>query len=181
MPFLDPKRRLAYLRKWTLQRRTAWLRANGPCARCGSKKNLEIDHRDPSTKLSHNVWTWSDKRRKEELAKCQVLCGSCHKKKTKEDQIAKSMREGKTVLCPRKPHLRSPSDFDVDRSGRRYRYCRTCRNRNLRQAKRVRQKRCINNRCMGCGAPSRKNLTHCEKCQRINTRNKSISYRRRLS
>jgi 5-methylcytosine-specific restriction endonuclease McrA len=63
-------------------RRIAWLKSNGPCVKCGSCKNLEVDHRDPTTKVDHNLWTWREDRREAELAKCQVLCHECHREKS---------------------------------------------------------------------------------------------------
>lgn len=77
-----------YQREWIKQRRVAWLRANGPCARCGSTQDLEVDHVDPTTKdpllrKGTSLWSWSEERRAVELAKCQVLCGSCHQTKTR--------------------------------------------------------------------------------------------------
>jgi 5-methylcytosine-specific restriction endonuclease McrA len=64
------------------EKRTAWIEANGPCVRCGSKENLQVDHKDPTKKVDHKVWSWSKVRREAELAKCQVLCIECHKKKS---------------------------------------------------------------------------------------------------
>lgn len=52
------------------------------CARCGSFSNLELDHINPEEKETHRIWSWSEERRLVELAKCQVLCNSCHKNKT---------------------------------------------------------------------------------------------------
>ena len=62
----------------------------GKCVSCGTTENLEFDHIDPNTKrfnvskvipdtppetpLTQNVW--------EEVDKCQLLCKSCHRKKT---------------------------------------------------------------------------------------------------
>lgn len=55
----------------------------GRCVRCGATENLQFDHIDPSTKL-FNI---SDHHRyvavKEEIKKCQLLCVSCHREKTK--------------------------------------------------------------------------------------------------
>lgn len=65
-----------------------WLAKHGPCQNCGSSVALEVDHIDPSQKLSHRIWAWSDERREAELAKCQVLCRRCHKDKTKRNQGA---------------------------------------------------------------------------------------------
>jgi ribosome-binding protein aMBF1 (putative translation factor) len=52
------------------------------CAQCKRTDRLELDHVDPSTKIHHVVWSWSEERRSKELAKCQVLCHDCHKRKT---------------------------------------------------------------------------------------------------
>ncbi len=51
---------------------------------CGSWNDLELDHINPETKVSHNIWSWSEKRRIKELKKCQPLCFGCHKKKSSE-------------------------------------------------------------------------------------------------
>lgn len=73
-----------YQREWMRKRRKEWFDANGPCKSCGSWNNLELDHIDPEHKITHAVWSWSEERRLIELAKCQALCETCHKKKTKE-------------------------------------------------------------------------------------------------
>lgn len=172
MPYSDPKRHCANVCRLARLKREAWLNEKGPCRHCGSGNNLEVDHINPKEKISHNVWTWSEKKRNFELQKCQVLCESCHKKKTREDQIAQALMDGKTILCPRKPHWRKPSDFDVSQSGQRYKYCKCCRNRGIRQARRTRKKRALNGRCMGCGDDPQNGRVHCHKCQEVNTRNK---------
>lgn len=76
-----PETRLRAYQK-VKQRRSDWLAANGPCRNCGSPDRLEVDHVNPSSKVSHRIWTWSDARREIELAKCQVLCYECHAMKT---------------------------------------------------------------------------------------------------
>lgn len=82
MGYANPERQRAYQRRWLQKRREAWIEDNGPCAKCGSWDDPQVDHVDPGTKVSHNVWSWSKARREAELAKCQVLCSSCHFKKT---------------------------------------------------------------------------------------------------
>lgn len=52
------------------------------CIECGSTMELELDHIDPNEKVSHRIWSWSQARREVEIAKCQVLCKECHKRKT---------------------------------------------------------------------------------------------------
>lgn len=85
MGYKDPEKQRQFLREWyqnvMKQRRLAWEAAN-TCVDCGSKENLELDHVDPSLKISHNIWSWSEKRRNEELAKCVARCHECHKKRT---------------------------------------------------------------------------------------------------
>lgn len=74
--------RREYNRQRLVRLRQAWLDSNGPCATCGGAENLEVDHIDPATKTASNLWAWSQVRRADELAKCQVLCRDCHKAKS---------------------------------------------------------------------------------------------------
>jgi len=67
----------AYQRNWLAARRQRYL-SDKRCKRCGKTETLEIHHVDPKQKVSHNIWSWSDARRDAELAKCEVLCRSCH-------------------------------------------------------------------------------------------------------
>ena len=73
-----------YKRQWRAARRAAYF-ADKACVRCGSIENLQLDHIDRNTKVTHNIWSWSKERRETELSKCQVLCADCHKIKTNED------------------------------------------------------------------------------------------------
>lgn len=84
MPFKNAKDRHRWQRQWLQDRRRKWLSANGPCVRCGSTEDLQVDHIDPRTKVSHRIWSWREESRLAELAKCQVLCRSCHIKKSME-------------------------------------------------------------------------------------------------
>lgn len=55
------------------------------CARCTATEELEFDHVDPETKKFQLSGRGLDKPRaevEEELAKCQLLCRSCHIEKT---------------------------------------------------------------------------------------------------
>lgn len=83
---MTPQDRKIYVRgfqrEWVRKQRQEWLLANGPCRQCGSSLRLEVDHVDPTQKVSHKVWSWSKERRSEELSKCQILCHSCHRQKT---------------------------------------------------------------------------------------------------
>jgi hypothetical protein len=66
-----------YQREWIARRRAEWFK-DKRCIDCGKTDNLEIDHRDPSQKVSHSIWSWSLERRDEEAAKCDVRCHACH-------------------------------------------------------------------------------------------------------
>ena len=74
-----------YQIEWLQRRRTDWLEANGPCVKCGSQADLEVDHIDRASKVSHRLWGWTAERREAELAKCQVLCRNCHIEKTRAE------------------------------------------------------------------------------------------------
>lgn len=85
MPYADPARQREYVRQWIARRRADWMRGK-TCVDCGGTRDLEVDHVDPRTKVSHRVWSWASERRDAELAKCVVRCHECH--------VAKSIRDG---------------------------------------------------------------------------------------
>jgi hypothetical protein len=82
VPYKDPVRQRQYQTEWCRRRRRAWLAEHGPCVDCGTWDDLEVDHVDPSIKVSHRVWSWARARRDAELAKCVARCFPCHGKKT---------------------------------------------------------------------------------------------------
>jgi 5-methylcytosine-specific restriction endonuclease McrA len=81
MGYSDPEMQKKYNREWYARRRASWF-ANRSCVDCGAADDLQLDHVDPSQKVSHRVWSWSQARREAELAKCVARCGDCHLKKT---------------------------------------------------------------------------------------------------
>lgn len=86
MPKATREQQREYQREWLRSRRTAWITSRGgACERCGSTEDLEVDHIEPSSKSMNPTMIWSRAAhiREAELAKCQVLCGPCHKSKTK--------------------------------------------------------------------------------------------------
>lgn len=74
-----------YYRDYHKKRRAALLaRLGDRCVSCGSTDDLEFDHIDPELKsfnISRNL-TASNVAVQAELAKCQLLCRSCHIEKT---------------------------------------------------------------------------------------------------
>ena len=104
MAYADPQDMRDYLRNWRAARRAAWF-AGKSCAHCGSIENLELDHIDPATKISCNVWGWAQERREAELAKCQPLCHSCHLAKTKANgESPHGVNNGNAKLNENKVH-----------------------------------------------------------------------------
>lgn len=82
------------------------------CVECRSNDNLEFDHIDPKTKLftitqrTHLSWD----RLRVELDKCQLLCASCHKKKTSVDARAR-VTHGKYHVAY---HLKCSCDLCIE-------------------------------------------------------------------
>lgn len=81
MPFKDKEHARLHQQKRVKTRRANYF-ANKVCVICNSSENLVLDHIDPSKKVSHRIWSWSQERIDEETSKCQVLCESCHHLKT---------------------------------------------------------------------------------------------------
>lgn len=85
--------RRAYNRVYHLRRYRKFMKRVhailGAQCSCGARRDLQVDHRDPSKKrfTVSKAWgrPWPDVLR--ELKKCQILCRSCHKKKTSKEQI----------------------------------------------------------------------------------------------
>jgi len=78
----------AYQREWVRKRREYFLsELGGKCKDCGSIERLEFDHIDPTTKTYdiNKIQTRKVEFVKLELDKCQILCVSCHDKKTAKD------------------------------------------------------------------------------------------------
>lgn len=102
MPILDQDARRAYNLAWVRKRRQAWITSRGgSCENCGSTDRLEVDHVERSSKTMSpaSIWTRRADVRAAELAKCQVLCYSCH--------LAKTVAENRTA--PHGSHTRYTS------------------------------------------------------------------------
>ena len=85
MPYNDLAKQRDYQNRWMQKRRTEWLSAHGPCKTCGSDIDLMVKYTDPESKVEHKVWSWAEDRRLAELAKCHVLCKTCHHAKVTEE------------------------------------------------------------------------------------------------
>ena len=79
MPLATKEEQREYQRKWIAKRRFEFF-SNKYCARCGSKEQLHLHHKNKATKVTHRIWSWTKLRREIELKKCVVLCSKCHKR-----------------------------------------------------------------------------------------------------
>ena len=79
MPYRNPNDKADRKRRVVSGRKAVYMKE---CAWCKSTEMLELHHVDPNTKVTHRVWDLSEDRIKDELAKCIVLCSSCHKAET---------------------------------------------------------------------------------------------------
>lgn len=68
------------------ERRKFWIaELGGVCNKCSQTERLEFDHIDRETKkydIAKILATWSPHIIEEEMRKCQLLCRSCHAKKS---------------------------------------------------------------------------------------------------
>lgn len=92
MPYKNIDQMREYQRTWVASRRAKFFKDK----ECIQKDEtcdgpLQLDHKDPSQKWKHRIWSYSWKKILEETAKCQILCTSHHYKKTAQD--VRKMRE----------------------------------------------------------------------------------------
>lgn len=84
--YVNREQQREYQRRWVAKRRADYLDGK-VCNKCSDAEGpFEVDHIDPSQKVTNSVWSWTQERREAELAKCQVLCRPCHVKKTAEQR-----------------------------------------------------------------------------------------------
>lgn len=76
-----------YHRKYWYKRRQKIIDyLGGLCARCGTSQDLEFDHINPEEKLFDISAKCTLATSKDEIDKCQLLCKSCHLKKTVDEK-----------------------------------------------------------------------------------------------
>ena len=75
------------LKRYHIRRNNAIEPLGGKCVLCGSSENLELDHKDPKDKAFSlaKLWSCAEPKYLEEIAKCQLLCRTCHEEKTIND------------------------------------------------------------------------------------------------
>jgi hypothetical protein len=77
MGYKDKEKQKEFTRLWIQKRRNDFFK-DKICALCGSTEKLVLHHTNPKKKESHNIWSWTQKRREAELKKCEVWCKKCH-------------------------------------------------------------------------------------------------------
>lgn len=83
----------AYMRQYMLDRyrrrqKLAWELLGGKCVVCGATDNLQLDHKERSSKeftICKKIVSVSEAKLEEELLKCQLLCVRHHQDKTYEE------------------------------------------------------------------------------------------------
>ena len=106
MGYKDKDKQRDYVRRWVAKRRAKSVEERGgKCERCSSTENLEFHHRLRSNKIDHKIWSWSQARRDEELAKCDLLCAECHKVETAQERNYGQYVHG-TLTCYQKGKCR---------------------------------------------------------------------------
>jgi hypothetical protein len=95
----NEQQRVYMLERYHRRRFEALEYLGGRCKQCGSDNTLEIDHIDPASKAFNvaDMAGYSDAKFWREIKKCQLLCRSCHKKKTAVDL---AWPEPLSLVCP---------------------------------------------------------------------------------
>lgn len=123
MPYADPEQQKRAQREWVARRRQAFF-AGKRCESCGSSDALRLHHRDPGAKTSHRIWSWSWARILAEVAKCRIVCESCHQRFHAEARLVEAQ-------------LRHPcGTYAAYKRGCRCEACRAA-NREYQQVRRV--------------------------------------------
>jgi 5-methylcytosine-specific restriction endonuclease McrA len=60
----------------------------GKCVECGTTERLEFDHINPADRTDAITNIMGKEALYEELTKCQLLCHSCHKERSRRQQAA---------------------------------------------------------------------------------------------
>ena len=98
---LKEKERIKSRDRYYKNRRQCIDKLGGKCVECGVTENLQFDHINPLEKsfaISESLH-FSPRMKKEvkfdeELNKCQLLCPTCHMKKTKNDWLSGNLYVG---------------------------------------------------------------------------------------
>ena len=112
MGFKDPKKQREYQRLWRAKRKDDFF-SDKCCKHCGTQLHLELHHRISNQKISHNIWSWSEIRRRIELLKCDVLCRSCHLEETLKQRNRQNSQLAHNAMTYIKYHCRCDKCCDA--------------------------------------------------------------------
>lgn len=109
MPLSGPERARYMRRRYAHRRKVALEFLGGKCWSCGTDRDLEVDHVDPSKKRHSMGRLFSMTLYKffEELLLCQLLCGTCHRDKTLKD-LGKKLAKGSHGTVSAYPYCGPP-------------------------------------------------------------------------
>ncbi len=76
--------RVYILNRYRKRKKTAQEFLGNKCSKCGSIEDLQFDHKDRVKKkfTIGKLWSIGEKEFWKEIKKCQLLCRTCHNKKT---------------------------------------------------------------------------------------------------
>jgi len=90
-PIKDGDSRRRYQREWVARRRAEFF-AGKRCVDCGATEDLQLSAREPDTIVRSAIWSWSKTRREALLARCEVCCGECQRRKLSEKRAQHGTR-----------------------------------------------------------------------------------------
>jgi hypothetical protein len=88
MAYKEISQQRSYQAAWMWRRRLEWVAKNGPCAWCGTGRDLRVVYKNPADKTVRvaAIWSRREESREELLKLCMVLCAPCAKSKRTEER-----------------------------------------------------------------------------------------------
>lgn len=91
----NARMRVYMAERYRRRKRELIKRLGGQCVWCSSRRRIEFDHKDPSTKsfvVGRRLAGISQQRLEAEIPKLQLLCRKCHEKKTVDNHECGRLR-----------------------------------------------------------------------------------------
>lgn len=126
--------RIYMLKRYYEKRKEIIEYLGGKCNVCNSIKKLEIDHINPKEKnfSISKQWNITNEKLYSEIDKCQLLCHSCHLKKSKqENSFSKGWQHHKKLVHGSDwtyKHHKCRCDICIKVNRKRYPLCRKFKN-----------------------------------------------------
>lgn len=93
--------RVYMVKRYHKKRSEIFERLGGKCKSCECDHDLEVDHCEYAGKAFNiaKLWSISKEKLEIELAKCQLLCYTCHKSKTSNEGSLANYQRIKVCTC----------------------------------------------------------------------------------